>query len=213
MSESVRVLDPADRDLHGLGGGLHPPLRFLAPCPAAAPNRSPSTNPTAWPRPAPALGLKHVVITSVTRDDLPDGADHFRRCILAVRERTGATIEVLVPDFDGRTDAIDIVLSANPEVFNHNEACIYTINSSVLTYNILYVLLALFNTLNCFIRQNRFNRTPCYCNRGSHSKMVRSIIKFCIVISNLAKVKGIILICGTWIKRNYFDYVRDEYWN
>lgn len=67
------------------------------------------------------LGLKHVVITSVTRDDLPDGgADHFRRCILAVRERTGATIEVLVPDFDGRTDAIDIVLSANPEVFNHN---------------------------------------------------------------------------------------------
>src|SRR6185312_7825203 len=41
------------------------------------------------------LGLRHVVITSVTRDDLPDGgADHFRRCVLAVRERTGATIEV-----------------------------------------------------------------------------------------------------------------------
>jgi lipoic acid synthetase len=67
------------------------------------------------------LGLKHVVITSVTRDDLPDGgADHFRRCILAVRERTGATIEVLTPDFDGDTSAIDTVLSANPEVLNHN---------------------------------------------------------------------------------------------
>src|SRR4051794_993088 len=67
------------------------------------------------------LGLKHVVITSVTRDDLPDGgADHFRRCILAVRERTGATIEVLTPDFDGRPEAIDVVLSASPEVFNHN---------------------------------------------------------------------------------------------
>jgi len=67
------------------------------------------------------LGLKHVVITSVTRDDLPDGgADHFRRCILAVRERTGATIEVLTPDFDGGTAAIDVVLSARPEVFNHN---------------------------------------------------------------------------------------------
>ena len=67
------------------------------------------------------LGLKHVVITVVTRDDLPDGgADHFRRCILAVRERTGATIEVLTPDFDGDTDAIDVVLSAAPEVFNHN---------------------------------------------------------------------------------------------
>jgi lipoic acid synthetase len=67
------------------------------------------------------LGLKHVVITSVTRDDLPDGgADHFRRCVLAVRARTGATIEVLTPDFDADPAALDVVLSASPEVFNHN---------------------------------------------------------------------------------------------
>jgi lipoic acid synthetase len=67
------------------------------------------------------LGLRHVVITSVTRDDLPDGgADHFRRCILAVRRRSGATIEILTPDFDGRSDLIDQVLLARPEVFNHN---------------------------------------------------------------------------------------------
>jgi lipoyl synthase len=67
------------------------------------------------------LGLKHVVITSVTRDDLPDGgADHFRRCIIAVRERNGATIEVLTPDFDGNPSSVDVVLSASPEVFNHN---------------------------------------------------------------------------------------------
>jgi lipoic acid synthetase len=70
---------------------------------------------------AARLGLKHVVITSVTRDDLPDGgAEHFRRCILAVRERTGAAVEVLTPDFQGNTAAIDTVLSAEPEVFNHN---------------------------------------------------------------------------------------------
>ena len=51
---------------------------------------------------AARLGLRHVVITSVTRDDLPDGgADHFYRCVLAVRQRTGATIEVLTPDFIG----------------------------------------------------------------------------------------------------------------
>jgi lipoic acid synthetase len=62
-----------------------------------------------------------VVITSVTRDDLPDGgAEHFRRCILAVRRRTGATIEVLTPDFDGRAELIARVLSARPEVYNHN---------------------------------------------------------------------------------------------
>jgi lipoic acid synthetase len=67
------------------------------------------------------LGLRHVVITSVTRDDLSDGgAEHFRRCVISVRERTGATIEVLTPDFEGREDCIDRVLSAAPEVFNHN---------------------------------------------------------------------------------------------
>jgi lipoic acid synthetase len=67
------------------------------------------------------LGLRHVVITSVTRDDLPDGgADHFYRCVLAVRERTGAVVEVLTPDFLGDTAAIERVLEAAPEVFNHN---------------------------------------------------------------------------------------------
>jgi lipoic acid synthetase len=67
------------------------------------------------------LGLRHVVITSVTRDDLPDGgADHFCRCIEAVRSRTGAVVEVLTPDFLGDRQAIDRVLEARPEVYNHN---------------------------------------------------------------------------------------------
>jgi lipoic acid synthetase len=70
---------------------------------------------------AARLGLKHVVITSVTRDDLPDGgAEHFARCIEAVRRRTGAAVEVLTPDFLGDTAAIDRVLAARPEVYNHN---------------------------------------------------------------------------------------------
>lgn len=67
------------------------------------------------------LGLKHVVITSVTRDDLPDGgAEHFCQCILQVRARTGATIEVLTPDFVGRPEALERVVAAAPDVFNHN---------------------------------------------------------------------------------------------
>jgi lipoic acid synthetase len=70
---------------------------------------------------AARLGLRHVVITSVTRDDLPDGgADHFRRCVVAVRQRTGAAVEVLTPDFLGDRGAIDVVLEAAPEVYNHN---------------------------------------------------------------------------------------------
>jgi lipoic acid synthetase len=67
------------------------------------------------------LGLRHVVITSVTRDDLADGgAAHFARCVEAVRRRTRATIEVLTPDFDGREELVDAVLGSRPEVFNHN---------------------------------------------------------------------------------------------
>jgi lipoic acid synthetase len=70
---------------------------------------------------AARLGLAHVVITSVTRDDLPDGgAEHFYQCVLAVRQRTGATVEVLTPDFAGNLAAIDRVTAARPEVFNHN---------------------------------------------------------------------------------------------
>ncbi len=68
------------------------------------------------------LGLRHVVITSVARDDLPDeGATHFANCITATRERLPeSTIEVLVPDFHGREDLIRIVVAARPEVYNHN---------------------------------------------------------------------------------------------
>ena len=67
------------------------------------------------------LGLKHVVITSVTRDDLPDGgAEHFFQCIEAVRDVCDATIEVLTPDFINNDAAIDRILQAAPEVFNHN---------------------------------------------------------------------------------------------
>jgi lipoic acid synthetase len=67
------------------------------------------------------LGLKHVVITSVTRDDLPDGgAAHFRETIEAVRERTGATIEVLTPDFVQQKHELKTIMDARPEVFNHN---------------------------------------------------------------------------------------------
>jgi lipoic acid synthetase len=70
---------------------------------------------------AARLGLKHVVITSVTRDDLPDGgAEHFYQCVLAVRNRTGAAVEVLTPDFIGKPGAIERVVEAVPDVFNHN---------------------------------------------------------------------------------------------
>lgn len=67
------------------------------------------------------LGLAHVVITAVTRDDLPDGgAAHFVRCVQAVRSLTGAAVEVLTSDFAGNRAAVDLLTDARPEVFNHN---------------------------------------------------------------------------------------------
>ncbi len=68
------------------------------------------------------LGLKHVVITSVDRDDLEDGgAAHFAACIAALRKRApGTTIEILTPDFLRKEHGIPIVVAAKPDVYNHN---------------------------------------------------------------------------------------------
>lgn len=68
------------------------------------------------------LGLKHVVITMVARDDLPDqGANHFAQIIRSIREvASDVAIEVLTSDFSGQMDCLDIVLNEYPDVFNHN---------------------------------------------------------------------------------------------
>lgn len=86
-----------------------------------APEELEDDEPARLAEAAARLGLEHVVITSVTRDDLPDGgAEHFCRCVLAVRERTGAAVEVLTPDFIQCKPALDRVVESAPEVFNHN---------------------------------------------------------------------------------------------
>ena len=68
------------------------------------------------------MKLKHVVITAVARDDLADGgADHFRRTVLALKAAVpGVIVEILTPDFHAQRDAIQTVLTANPDIFNHN---------------------------------------------------------------------------------------------
>ena len=72
-------------------------------------------------RAAKELGLRHVVITCVTRDDLADGgAEHFCRTIEEVRRQTDATVEVLPSDFGGNRAAVDRLIEAAPEVYNHN---------------------------------------------------------------------------------------------
>jgi len=68
------------------------------------------------------MNLRHVVVTSVTRDDLPDGgAEHFANTIYAIRElNPTVSIEVLIPDFKGNKDSLQTVINAKPDILNHN---------------------------------------------------------------------------------------------
>ena len=68
------------------------------------------------------LGLKYAVITSVTRDDLPDGgAEHFKKCITQIRKFSPDTkIEILTPDFKGNANSLNTIIFSEPDVFNHN---------------------------------------------------------------------------------------------
>lgn len=81
-----------------------------------------SSEPTRVAMAVKDLQLLHVVVTSVTRDDLPDGgANHFAQTIAAIREvNQNATVEVLIPDFEGSRGAIEVVVGAKPDIINHN---------------------------------------------------------------------------------------------
>ena len=80
-----------------------------------------------------SLGLKYAVITSVTRDDLPDGgAKHFAKCIYEIRKISPDTkIEILTPDFKVNKKSLDIIVQAHPDVFNHNIEAVKEIFKSV----------------------------------------------------------------------------------
>ena len=107
--------------------------RFCAIPHATAPLPPPDpAEPAALAEAAAALGLRHVVVTSVTRDDLPDGgASHFAATLHAIHEKLpNATTEVLIPDFRGDLSALQTVLDAHPTILNHNletTACLHPI--------------------------------------------------------------------------------------
>ncbi|MCR9115922.1 MAG: lipoyl synthase [bacterium] len=104
-----------------LGNVCTRPCGFCAVARGKPPALPEADEPQRVAEAAHRMGLKHVVITSVTRDDLPDGgAEHYYQCVIAVREKTGASVEVLTPDFVQTKLALDRVIEAKPEVFNHN---------------------------------------------------------------------------------------------
>jgi len=103
-----------------LGGICTRPCGFCAVA-RGRPQALDADEPSRLAEAARQMKLEHVVITSVTRDDLPDGgAEHFCRCVRAVRAETAASIEVLIPDFLHNEEAVDRVVDAAPDVLNHN---------------------------------------------------------------------------------------------
>jgi len=116
-----------------LGDACTRDCRFCAIPHAAQPLPPDPDEPARLAEAAAALGLRHVVVTSVTRDDLPDGgAAHFAAVIRAVRARLPqASVEVLVPDFQGDRTAADVVLAAKPDIFNHNLETVERLHPSV----------------------------------------------------------------------------------
>lgn len=79
------------------------------------------------------MELNHAVVTSVDRDDLPDyGANHWLQCINRIKEQNPqTTLEVLIPDFRGRTELIDLVISARPDIISHNMETVRRLTPSV----------------------------------------------------------------------------------
>ncbi|MCK5064829.1 MAG: lipoyl synthase, partial [Candidatus Fermentibacteraceae bacterium] len=99
------------------------------------------------------MNLSYVVITSVTRDDLPDGgAAHFVKTVKALRDKIeGVRIELLTPDFNGNHAALEILSEANPDVFNHNLETVRNLFPEVrpdASYDLSLSILALFGKLS-----------------------------------------------------------------
>lgn len=116
-----------------LGAACTRDCRFCAVphngCPAAPDSAEPARLAAA----AADMQLRHVVVTSVTRDDLPDGgAGQFAATIHALRARIpGGTVEVLIPDFQGDRTALEMVLAARPDILNHNLETVARLQESV----------------------------------------------------------------------------------
>ncbi len=83
-----------------------------------------------------SLGLKHVVLTSVDRDDLPDcGATHWAKMIRRLKEKCpGVTMEVLIPDFKGREELLDMVIAEHPDIISHNMETVRRLTPDVRTF-------------------------------------------------------------------------------
>ena len=122
LPQPGRMLEPQDRDLHDPGRHLHPRLPLLRHPNGASSSHPIPTNPARVAESVALMKLRYVVVTSVTRDDLPDGgAAHWAATVEAIRaQNPDAVIELLIPDLDARPDLLDTVIASKPDIIGHN---------------------------------------------------------------------------------------------
>ena len=175
LPQHRRVLGEEARHLHDHGRHLHARLRLLQRQDRPARARSIRHEPAHVAEAIAKLGLAHVVVTSVDRDDLADGgAEHFAQVIRAIRARCPATtIEVLTPDFLRKDGALETVVAARPDVFNHN---LETVPSKYLTVR---PGARYFHSLRLLQRVEGDRSRRCSPSPGSWSGSARSATKCC----------------------------------
>ena len=146
------------------------------------------------------MGLKHVVITAVARDDLADGgAEHFRQTIEATRAANpGIVIEVLVPDFLDQDESIATVLAAKPEIYNHNLETVRRLPPSVrhrATYDRSLAVLA-----KAKQRQRAAAATPFFTKSGIMLGLGESEAEVLTAMADLRRVECDILTLGQYLQ-------------
>jgi len=152
------------------------------------------------------LNLTHVVITSVTRDDLPDGgAKHFAQTITEVKKiLPESTIEVLVPDFQGFWEALQIVIDAHPEVINHNIETVTRLYKLVRPKAVYKRSLELLRQVK-FRDKNIISKSGIMVGLGEEKEEVIKVMK------NLREVDCDILTIGQYLKPSPYHLKVSEY--
>ena len=122
------MLEPEDSDIYDSGRHLHSGLPFLrnwttgAPALPFDPLAPDAEEPRRVAESVALMKLRYVVVTSVTRDDLPDGgAAHWAATVEAIRtQNPDAVIELLIPDLDARPDLLEVIVASKPDIIGHN---------------------------------------------------------------------------------------------
>jgi lipoic acid synthetase len=157
------------------------------------------------------LGLKHTVITSVDRDDLPDfGAGHFVETIQAVRQLTpGVRIEVLIPDFMGDADALEMLLRSGPDIVDHNTETVPRLFKRLRSKGVYRRTLDVLARTHAYRRRHR---VPMTTKTGLMLGLGETFDEVLQVMDDLRQVHCDVLTLGQYLNPTLKHFQVQRYW-